>query len=98
MSKQRFFFQRRGKESFKGRLQGAFSMCVSMSDKPFDAEACDIGWQASATIGLSDMRTPSKTHRVIDPLVNDLFPKCGTQKTMPQSLFFLSDEAWPRDD
>jgi hypothetical protein len=25
-----------------------------MSDKPFDAEACDIGGQASATNGLSD--------------------------------------------
>jgi hypothetical protein len=37
--------------SFKGRLHGAFSMCVSMSDKPFDAEACDIGGQASATNG-----------------------------------------------
>jgi hypothetical protein len=39
-----------------------------MSDKPFDAEACVIGGQASATNGLSDMKTPSKTHRVIDPL------------------------------
>jgi hypothetical protein len=28
-------------------------MCVSMSDKPFDAEACDIGGQASATNGLT---------------------------------------------
>jgi hypothetical protein len=60
----RFFTQ----SSFKGRLHGAFSMCVSMSDKPFDAEACNIGGQASATNGLSDMKTPSKTHRVIDPL------------------------------
>jgi hypothetical protein len=42
-------------------------MCVSMSDKPFDAEACDIGGQASASNGLSDMKTPFKTHRVIDP-------------------------------
>jgi hypothetical protein len=42
---------------FKGRLHGAFLMCVSMSDKPFDAEACDIGGQASATNGLSDMKT-----------------------------------------
>jgi hypothetical protein len=32
-------------------------MCVSMSDKPFDAEACDICGQASATNGLSDMET-----------------------------------------
>jgi hypothetical protein len=37
-------------------------MCVSMSDKPFDAGACNIGGQASAT-----MKAPSKTHRVIDP-------------------------------
>jgi hypothetical protein len=29
-------------------------MCVYMSDKPFDAEACDIGGQDSATNGLSD--------------------------------------------
>jgi hypothetical protein len=45
-------------------------MCVFMSDKLFDAEACDIGGQAaSATNGLSDMKTtPSKTHRIIDPL------------------------------
>jgi hypothetical protein len=41
-------------------------MCVSMSDKPFDAGACNIGGRASATNGLSDMKTPSKTHRVID--------------------------------
>jgi hypothetical protein len=51
----------------KGQLHDAFSICVSMSDKPSDAEACDIGGQASATNGLSDMKTPSKTHRVIDP-------------------------------
>jgi hypothetical protein len=36
------------------RLHGAFFMCVSMSNKPFDAEACDIGGQASATNGLTD--------------------------------------------
>ncbi len=46
--------------SLKGRLHGAFSMCVSMSDKPFDAEACDIGGQASATNGLSDIKTHIK--------------------------------------
>jgi hypothetical protein len=38
----------------RGRLHGAFSMCVSMSDKPFDAEAWDIGGQASALNGLTD--------------------------------------------
>jgi hypothetical protein len=43
--------------AFKGRLHAAFSMCVSMSDKPFDAAACDIGGQASATNGWSDMKT-----------------------------------------
>jgi hypothetical protein len=32
-------------------------MCVSMSDKPFDADASDIGGQASATNGLLDMKT-----------------------------------------
>jgi hypothetical protein len=42
-------------------------MCVFMSDKPFDAKACDIGGHASATNGLSDMKTPFKTHHVIDP-------------------------------
>jgi hypothetical protein len=52
----------------KGRLHGAFWMCVFISDKPFVAEACDIGGYASATNGLSDIKTPSKTHRVIDPL------------------------------
>jgi hypothetical protein len=31
-------------------------MSVSMSDKPFDAEACDIGGQASPTNGLSDAK------------------------------------------
>jgi hypothetical protein len=40
-----------------------------MSDKPFDAEACNIGRQASATNGCSDMKTPSKRHRVIDPFI-----------------------------
>jgi hypothetical protein len=43
-----------------------------MSDKLFDTEACDIGGHASATNGLSDMKTPSKTHRVIDPLLVDI--------------------------
>jgi hypothetical protein len=42
----------------------SITRCVFMSDKPFDAEACNIGGQASVTNGLSDM----KTHRVIDPL------------------------------
>jgi hypothetical protein len=55
-----------------GQLYGAFSMCISMSDKPFDAEACDIDGQASATNGLSDMKTPSKTHRVINPLLGSI--------------------------
>jgi hypothetical protein len=40
---------------FRGRLQGAFSICVFMSDKPFDAEACNIGGQASASNGFSDV-------------------------------------------
>jgi hypothetical protein len=45
-------------------------MCFFMSGKPFDAEleAGDSGGHASATKGLSDMKTPSKTPRVIDPL------------------------------
>jgi hypothetical protein len=41
----------------RGRLHGAFSMCVFMSGEPFDAEACDIGGQASATNGSPDMKT-----------------------------------------
>jgi hypothetical protein len=41
----------------KCRLHGAFSMCVFMSDKPLDAEACDIRGQASAANGLSDIET-----------------------------------------
>jgi hypothetical protein len=32
------------KISFKGRLHGAFSMCVSMSDKPFDARGMRHWW------------------------------------------------------
>jgi hypothetical protein len=55
-------------QSLKVRLHGTFFMCVFKSVKPFDAEACDIGGNASATNGLSDMKTPSKTHRDIDPL------------------------------
>jgi hypothetical protein len=41
----------------KGRLHGAFSMCVFMSDKPFDTEAFDTGGHACETNGLSDMKT-----------------------------------------
>jgi hypothetical protein len=41
----------------RGRLHGAFSMCVFMSGEPFDAEACNIGGQASATNGSPDMKT-----------------------------------------
>jgi hypothetical protein len=51
LKKYTFFF------FFKGRLHGAFLMCLSMSDKPFDAEACNIGGHASATNGLSEMKT-----------------------------------------
>jgi hypothetical protein len=37
----------------KGRLHGAFSMCVFMSGEPFVAEACDIGLrQKSQPMGL----------------------------------------------
>jgi hypothetical protein len=45
---------KREAKPLRGRLDCAFVMCVSMSDKPFDAEACDIGGQASATNGLTD--------------------------------------------
>jgi hypothetical protein len=38
-----------------------------MYDKPFVKEACDCGGQASVTNGLSDMKMPFKTHRVIRP-------------------------------
>jgi hypothetical protein len=51
----------------RGRLHGAFSMCVFMSDKPFVAEACPPMSHASASNGLSDIETHIKTHRVIDP-------------------------------
>jgi hypothetical protein len=57
-------------------------MCVSLSDKPFDAEACDIGGQASAatnglsdaTNGLSDMKNapcnrPLRNIRSVLPIV-----------------------------
>jgi hypothetical protein len=52
----------------KGQLHGAFSMCVFMSDKPFDAEACDIGGHASATNGLSDIKTHIKNATCNRPL------------------------------
>jgi hypothetical protein len=55
-------------QTLKGRLHGAFSMCVSMSDKPFDAEACDIGWQALAINGLSDMKMHIKNAPCNGPL------------------------------
>jgi hypothetical protein len=45
------------RRALRGRLHGAFSMCVFMSGEPFDAEACDIGGQASATNGTPDMKT-----------------------------------------
>jgi hypothetical protein len=52
----------------KGRLHGAFSRCVFVSDKPFEAEACDIGGQASATNGLSDIQTHIKNALCHRPL------------------------------
>jgi hypothetical protein len=47
-------------KSLKGRLHGAFLMCVFMSDKLFDAEACVIGGQAFAKKGWSDIETHIK--------------------------------------
>jgi hypothetical protein len=44
-------------------------MCVSMSDKPFDAEACDIVGQASATNGLADMKTHIENAPCNRPLI-----------------------------
>jgi hypothetical protein len=41
-----------------------------MSDKPFDAEACDIGGQASATNGLSDMKTHIENAQCNRPLID----------------------------
>jgi hypothetical protein len=43
--------------SLRGRLQGALSMCVFMSDKPFVVEACPLMSHASASNGLSDIET-----------------------------------------
>jgi hypothetical protein len=40
-----------------------------MSDKPFDAEECDIGGHASATNGLSDMKTHIKNAPCNRPLM-----------------------------
>jgi hypothetical protein len=54
LKSQTVFMKNKRNPLFRGRLHGAFSMCVSMSDKPFDAEACNIGGQASATNGLTD--------------------------------------------
>jgi hypothetical protein len=47
-------------------------MCVSMSDKTFDAEACDIGGQASVTNGLSDIETHIKNALCNRPLNIDV--------------------------
>jgi hypothetical protein len=58
----------------KGRLHGAFSMCVFMSDKPFDAEAYNIGGHASATNGLSDMKTHIENAPCNRPLTEPLCP------------------------
>jgi hypothetical protein len=41
----------------RGRLHGAFLMCVFMSDKPFVAKACPPMSHASASNGLSDIET-----------------------------------------
>jgi hypothetical protein len=71
----------------KGRLHGAFSVCVSMSDKPFDPEACGIGGQTSATNGLSDIkkRHPQTVSFTYNP--QKTAPKFGKwfwhQKCMP---------------
>jgi hypothetical protein len=56
------------KWALMGRLHGAVFICVLMSEKPFDAEACDIGGQASATNGLSDMKTQIKNAPCNRPL------------------------------
>jgi hypothetical protein len=46
--------------SFKGRLHGAFLMCVSMSGKPFVAKACNIGMrQKSKPITLDATLCPA---------------------------------------
>jgi hypothetical protein len=45
---------------FRGRLHSAFFMCVFMSDKPFVAEAYPPMLHASASNGLSDMKTHIK--------------------------------------
>jgi hypothetical protein len=55
-------------KSLKGRLHGAFLMCVLVSDKPFDAESCVIGGQASATNGWSDIETQIKNAQCNRPL------------------------------
>jgi hypothetical protein len=47
-------------------------MCVFMSDKPFDAEACDIGGQASATNGSPDLKTHIENACVIDPFTSSM--------------------------
>jgi hypothetical protein len=52
----------------KGRLHAAFSMCVSMSDKPFVAEACPLMSHASASNGLSDIKTHIKNAPCNRPL------------------------------
>jgi hypothetical protein len=66
-------------KSFKGRLHGAFFMCVSMYEKPFDAEACDISGQAYMKNGLSGIETHIKNALCNRPLRRLKFkiPKSG---------------------
>jgi hypothetical protein len=75
-----------------------FSMCVSMSDKPFDAEACNIGGQVSATNGLTDatkgLSDMKNAPCIIDPLseFTTTFPgnhgRNRNRDSLPKTRFF----------
>jgi hypothetical protein len=73
----------------RGRLHGAFSMCVFMSDKPFVAEACPPKSHASASNGLSDIETHIKIAPCNRPLSKDLRHNIGfvaQERLMPEGF------------
>jgi hypothetical protein len=87
--KQKRFYKNDHHLPFKGRLHGAFSMCVSMSDKPFDAEACDMSGQASATNGLSDIKTHIENAPCNRPLTTKRI-SCCSQICKEFKVFFIN--------
>jgi hypothetical protein len=72
----------------KGRLHGAFLMCIFMSDKPFVAEACPPMSHGSASNGLSDI----ETHIENAPCNRPLTQKCHLTLQHHVNCVLLSNE------